>query len=163
MVAKSGYASTPPKAVCGGDQRRLGQADPIEVGDRLGRKAQHTFRDAQVVRATVSAPPYPEAPPYTPTRWREPRGPNISDPIELRDLHKRYAAGALGVHARRRVSLAIAPRVFVALMGPSGSGKSTLMNLLGLHDRPSGGYRSDGAEVARLGDDALGALTRQPD
>jgi len=46
-------------------------------------------------------------------------------------------------------------------MGPSGSGKSTLMNVIGLLDRPSSGsYRFDGAEVGRLGDNALAAIRR---
>ena len=53
----------------------------------------------------------------------------------------------------RGVSLSIARREMVALMGASGSGKTTLINLLGFLDRPtSGRYWLDGQDVTRLGE-----------
>jgi putative ABC transport system ATP-binding protein len=57
--------------------------------------------------------------------------------IELCEVTKRYAAGA--VAALDRVSVGVAAGEAVAVMGPSGSGKSTLLNLIAGLDRPSAG------------------------
>jgi len=71
--------------------------------------------------------------------------------LELADISKVYRMGDVEVHALREVSLTIAAREFVAVMGSSGSGKSTLMNIIGCLDRPSvGDYRLEGQEVSRL-------------
>ncbi|HVZ87246.1 MAG TPA: ABC transporter ATP-binding protein [Polyangia bacterium] len=71
--------------------------------------------------------------------------------IELDKVSKVYRMGDVEVHAMREVSLEVAERDFVAVMGSSGSGKSTLMNIIGCLDRPtSGAYRLDGGEVSRL-------------
>jgi len=76
--------------------------------------------------------------------------------LELDRIAKVYRMGDVEVHALREVSLAIAEREFVAVMGSSGSGKSTLMNIIGCLDRPShGDYRLDGQEVSRLDRKAL--------
>jgi putative ABC transport system ATP-binding protein len=76
--------------------------------------------------------------------------------LELDRIAKVYRMGDVEVHALREVSLAIAEREFVAVMGSSGSGKSTLMNIIGCLDRPShGDYRLDGQEVSRLDRRAL--------
>jgi ABC-type lipoprotein export system ATPase subunit len=76
--------------------------------------------------------------------------------IELRNLSKTYDLGEVQVHALVNVSLDIADREFVALIGPSGSGKSTLMNTLGCLDRPtSGSYRLADEEVAGMNRDQL--------
>jgi putative ABC transport system ATP-binding protein len=72
--------------------------------------------------------------------------------IELQDVHKVYATGAVAVHALRGVSLSVAPGEFVAIVGSSGSGKSTLMNVLGCLDQPTRGvYRFERQDVGRLG------------
>jgi putative ABC transport system ATP-binding protein len=57
--------------------------------------------------------------------------------IELCEVTKRYAAGA--VPAVDRVSVQVAAGEAVAVMGPSGSGKSTLLNLIAGLDKPTAG------------------------
>ncbi len=79
--------------------------------------------------------------------------------IELSDVTKTYATGALEVHALRGVAFRLARGEYVAIMGPSGSGKSTLMNLLGCLDRPTAGtYRLDGIDVSTLSDGELAQI-----
>ena len=71
--------------------------------------------------------------------------------IRLEDIHKVYVRGSIEVPVLRGVSLSIARREMVALMGASGSGKTTLINLLGFLDRPtSGRHEMDGRDVTRL-------------
>ncbi|MDD5439818.1 MAG: ABC transporter permease [Candidatus Omnitrophica bacterium] len=79
--------------------------------------------------------------------------------IELNNISKTYATGAVSVAALQGVSLAVNAGEFVAIMGPSGSGKSTLLHLLGFLDRPdSGGYRLGGKDTTKLSDDQLALL-----
>ncbi|PKO72729.1 MAG: macrolide ABC transporter ATP-binding protein [Betaproteobacteria bacterium HGW-Betaproteobacteria-14] len=76
--------------------------------------------------------------------------------LTLEGISKSYVTAAGPFPALKRVSLAIAPGEFVAIMGPSGSGKSTFMNILGCLDRPDEGhYRLDGRSVEALDKDAL--------
>jgi len=71
--------------------------------------------------------------------------------IEIRSITKTYNLGDITVPVLKGVSLQVADKEMVALMGVSGSGKSTLMNILGCLDQPSSGeYRLDGKEVSRL-------------
>jgi macrolide transport system ATP-binding/permease protein len=73
------------------------------------------------------------------------------DFIRLEDVHKVYVRGSIEVPVLRGVSLSIARREMVALMGASGSGKTTLINLLGFLDRPtSGRHTLEGRDVTRL-------------
>ncbi|RKY24247.1 MAG: ABC transporter ATP-binding protein [Planctomycetota bacterium] len=79
--------------------------------------------------------------------------------IELEDLHKEYATGAVSVHALRAVNLNIEEGEYVAIMGPSGSGKSTLLNILGCLDKPTAGhYLLGGRDVSMLDDNALSEI-----
>ncbi len=79
--------------------------------------------------------------------------------IDVREVTKTYASGALEVHALRGVSFSIKDGEYVAIMGPSGSGKSTLMNLIGCLDRVTSGlFILDGVDVARLNDNELAAI-----
>jgi putative ABC transport system ATP-binding protein len=80
----------------------------------------------------------------------------VSAVVKLDNIHKTYHTGEVEVHAVRGLSVEIAAGEFVAVMGASGSGKSTLMNIIGCLDRPTqGSYFLDGADVSRLGRDAL--------
>jgi putative ABC transport system ATP-binding protein len=73
--------------------------------------------------------------------------------ILAQDLGKTYRSGKLQVPALRKVSFAIEPGEFVAIVGPSGSGKSTLFYILGgLTRATSGSVSIDGVDFATLTD-----------
>lgn len=64
--------------------------------------------------------------------------------ISVRDLHKWYS----GVHALKGVSLDVAPREAVGLVGDNGAGKSTLISILSGLVRPDEGeIRVEGRPV----------------
>jgi ABC-type lipoprotein export system ATPase subunit len=89
-------------------------------------------------------------------------GKRFMELIELKDICKTYRLGDIDVPVLKGVSLQIARREMVALMGASGSGKSTLMNILGCLDRPtSGEYWLDGREVSSLSADERAQLRNQ--
>jgi putative ABC transport system ATP-binding protein len=73
--------------------------------------------------------------------------------ILAQDLGKTYRSGKLEVPALRKVSFAISPGEFVAIVGPSGSGKSTLFYILGgLTGATTGSVMIDGVDFASLTD-----------
>src|ERR1035437_7966590 len=73
--------------------------------------------------------------------------------IFTENLTKVYAGGLIKVTAVRRVSLAVEPGEFVAIVGTSGSGKSTLFYLLGgLTQATEGRVVIDGVDFATLSD-----------
>ena len=80
--------------------------------------------------------------------------------IDIRDLYKVYKQGAENeVVALGGVSLQVAEREFVAIMGSSGSGKSTMMNILGCLDKPTSGvYFLDGNDVSSMRGDQLAQI-----
>jgi len=76
--------------------------------------------------------------------------------IEMTDVRKTYATGAVEVEALRGVSLRIGQGEYVAVAGPSGSGKSTLMHIIGCLDLPtSGDYVLAGGRVTELSETHL--------
>ncbi|GAA4373745.1 ABC transporter ATP-binding protein [Actinomadura verrucosospora] len=80
----------------------------------------------------------------------------MSPVVELREVTKTYPGGVTALDA---VSLTVAERELLAIVGPSGSGKSTMLHLLGTLDRPSAGtVLVEGGDVSRLTDRRLSAL-----
>jgi len=60
--------------------------------------------------------------------------------IQINDVHKRYLTSrGESVWALRGISVAIPPKVNVAILGKHGSGKSTLLRLIAGIDRPTRG------------------------
>lgn len=72
--------------------------------------------------------------------------------IRITDIHKSF--GTLEV--LRGVSLEVAPREVVSIVGASGAGKTTLLQIIGTLSRPdSGRVEIDGTDVFMLDDKAL--------
>jgi len=81
--------------------------------------------------------------------------------IRLVSVSKIYDGAGTRVTALADVSLAVAPKEFIALMGPSGCGKSTLLHLVAGADLPTAGeVFVDGRSLARLSDRALSQFRR---
>ena len=82
--------------------------------------------------------------------------------IRIKDMYKIYKIGEIEVRALNGVSLNVAPKEFVSIIGPSGSGKSTLMNMIGCLDvATSGEYVLDGRAVRDLNENELAAIRNE--
>jgi putative ABC transport system ATP-binding protein len=76
--------------------------------------------------------------------------------FQLRDVVKSFPVAAGTFTALDRVSLEVAQREFVAIVGKSGSGKSTLINMIAGIDRPtSGEIRVAGTRLNELSESML--------
>ena len=79
--------------------------------------------------------------------------------IKLQNVSKTYLLGDEEVHAVEDVSLEIATREYISILGSSGSGKSTLMYLVGLLEHPSSGkIYLEGKDVSTLTDNELSEI-----
>jgi putative ABC transport system ATP-binding protein len=82
--------------------------------------------------------------------------------ISVRDLEREYHFGEHVIHALRGITLDIAAREFVTVVGPSGSGKSTFMHIVGCLDRPTRGqYLLNGRDVSQLPADELARMRNE--
>lgn len=80
--------------------------------------------------------------------------------LQLRDVTKTYRAidGGDQVPVLSGVTLEVAEKETVAVVGPSGSGKSTILNIVGALDRAdSGSVLVDGKDIEKLEGDAAAA------
>jgi putative ABC transport system ATP-binding protein len=76
--------------------------------------------------------------------------------VRVDRVEKVFHRGSEDIHVLADLSLQVASREFLALMGPSGSGKSTLLNLIGGLDRPTKGSVSVGQDrIDQLSDRQL--------
>lgn len=82
--------------------------------------------------------------------------------LRAEGLAKIFRDGALKVEVLRDISLAVAEREMLAILGASGSGKSTLLHLLGGLDTPTAGqvWVKD-KEINRLNQRQRGLLRNQ--
>jgi putative ABC transport system ATP-binding protein len=77
--------------------------------------------------------------------------PNSDPAIQLDRVSRHYTMGETSVRAVNELSLSVANKEFLALLGSSGSGKSTLLNLIAGLDRPtSGSIFAHGQNIASL-------------
>ncbi len=68
--------------------------------------------------------------------------------IEMKDIRKTYATGALTVEVLKGISITVEKGDFISIIGASGSGKSTLMNIIGCLDIcTSGEYILDSKDI----------------
>ncbi len=82
--------------------------------------------------------------------------------LRVVNLQKSYATPQGPLPVLGGVNLSLAAGETLALMGESGSGKSTLLHLIGALDHADGGeIFIDGAETARLAENARAALRRE--
>lgn len=83
--------------------------------------------------------------------------------IEAVGVRKTYVGGdGSRLEVLKGADLAVQAGETVAIIGQSGSGKSTLLHILGGLDRPTEGeVRMGGAEIRRLGEDALSELRNE--
>jgi putative ABC transport system ATP-binding protein len=78
--------------------------------------------------------------------------------LELRNVSKRYANGAVGAVD---VSVDISPGDFSAFFGPSGSGKTSILHMIGLLQEPdSGEVWIDGGRVDGLSETLAAGIRR---
>jgi putative ABC transport system ATP-binding protein len=92
-----------------------------------------------------------------------PRTPLASDDpmVALDDVHLTLASAAGAVNVLRGISLKVAARETVSLVGPSGSGKSTLMMVTAGLERPSAGrVVVAGVDLGSRDEDALARFRR---
>lgn len=79
--------------------------------------------------------------------------------LEVVDLCKAYGSGEGRVEVLKGISITLAKRETVALLGASGAGKSTLMHILGALDRPTSGSVSyEGEDIFAKSESQLAAF-----
>jgi ABC-type lipoprotein export system ATPase subunit len=91
--------------------------------------------------------------------------------LRAENVWRVLGVGDAATDVLKGVTLDVAPREYVSIVGASGSGKSTLLYLLGGLDRPSrtdaagrdvpGRVRIDGEDTSTLGDAALARLRNE--
>ncbi len=82
--------------------------------------------------------------------------------IAINDVTMRLTAGSHTISILEQITLDIASKQRVAIVGPSGSGKSTLLGLIAGLDRPtSGSIGIDGVDITRLSENEMARYRRQ--
>lgn len=79
--------------------------------------------------------------------------------VEFENVVKIYQRGTEKIHAVNGITLSIAEKEFVSIVGPSGSGKSTLLHLIGCVDKPTQGVvKIAGIETSTLKEKELAKI-----
>src|SRR5690349_17904301 len=86
----------------------------------------------------------------------------VAVPVSVTAVSKQFGSAKAPVPVIDRVSLALQPGEFVALLGPSGCGKSTLLRLLAGLDRPTRGAIALGDEPVRGVDPRCSVVFQEP-
>jgi len=82
--------------------------------------------------------------------------------IHLTAITRTFHMGDQAVYALHDINLHIASGEYVSIMGPSGSGKSTLLNIIGLLDKPDGGwYELDDKLITDLSETKQAQIRRE--
>lgn len=82
--------------------------------------------------------------------------------IVLEHIEKTYQVGEVESTVLKSISLNVAQKEMLAIVGASGSGKSTLMNIIGLLDTADKGlYQLKGRDIRGLSDDERATLRNQ--
>ena len=88
--------------------------------------------------------------------------PDSQPAIQLDQVSRHYTMGESVIRAVDNVSVSVANREFLALLGSSGSGKSTLLNLVAGLDRPSSGsVIAHGQDLSKMSSLELARYRRQ--
>src|SRR5215831_8280923 len=88
--------------------------------------------------------------------------PDSQPAIQLDQVSRHYTMGESVIRAVDNVSVSVANREFLALLGSSGSGKSTLLNLVAGLDRPSSGsVIARGQDLSKMSSLELARYRRQ--
>lgn len=82
--------------------------------------------------------------------------------IAINNVTMRLTAASHTISILEQITLDIAPKQRVAIVGPSGSGKSTLLGLIAGLDRPtSGSIGIDGVDITRLSENEMARYRRK--
>jgi putative ABC transport system ATP-binding protein len=82
--------------------------------------------------------------------------------LEFQEVSKTYTAGDTTVHALDRISMSVAEREVVFIMGPSGAGKTTFLTIAGALMRPtSGRVIVSGADITALPEGKLAPVRQE--
>jgi ABC-type nitrate/sulfonate/bicarbonate transport system ATPase subunit len=87
---------------------------------------------------------------------------DVALPVSVTSISKHFGPARASLPVIDRVSLAIQPGEFLALLGPSGCGKSTLLRLLAGLDRPTHGSVALGDEPVRGVDSRCSVVFQEP-
>jgi putative ABC transport system ATP-binding protein len=86
----------------------------------------------------------------------------VAPALEAMEITKSLPLGGQRIDILRGISVRIAHREFVGIMGPSGSGKSTLLGIIaGLDSPTTGRVLVDGVDITHMGEGQLARIRNE--